>query len=533
MPTRQTARAGDAGVEGTVLEAHMRRYFPIWATVLVAALMLFGIAPAAFAQDGGAEPEDKPKEGDPAKETPKEEAPKDEAKEPPAFQLSEKDQKKVEKALAKYLIPTKKGERDSKAIDKVADKKFDGHSALEDVTALAAMANRARVFGSKVGRKGAIVAVKVPPAVHGFPGGVGTVNYWLYLPKRYSDKKLWPVVFAMPNTKQYPDTSRYLKEVWLKNSAAIRDGFIVAVPTPSAKGKQWRTDAKSYARAMIALRHVVGTFDGGRKTAGPASDYTRVFVDGGDVAALLGARFSELFAGVILRGADGFAGSVKMRKDGHLNGLPAYCVIEPKKKNQSKFAGLLKTDNEASVVVESADPNAADTEAMAKWMSELPARVQPRSIRYTLHDGSFQRHHWINVLRFDSSLQPPASFSATCDRINNVVTIECRGLTRFEVSLNDALVDLSRDVTIKVVEDEKELIAYEGRAPRDMGRMLAELLDSNQPWRIYPVRISIDLPTLRERAAEAEAVAAAKAAAEKETEKKGASVGVTGGSLDR
>jgi len=512
----------------------MQRISLVQSALAVALLIVAGIVPVSLGEDGkDGESEGGPKL-DPGKEGGEEPAKPAEPAEPPAFRLGEKDQRKVEKALEKYLVPSKKSRAENqKAIEKLIAKGFDGHSLLEDVPALEVIANGSRVFGSKAGRKGAIVSVKVPPDVHGFPGGVGTVNYWLYLPKNYTDKKLWPVVFALPDTKAFPDTSRYLKDVWLKNSAAIRDGFIVAVPTPSAKGKRWRTDSKSYARAMIALRHVLGTFEGHSKTAGPASDYTRVFIDGQDIAALLGARFSELFAGAILRGTDGTPGSINLRKYGQLHGLPAYCIVDPGKKSQRTFAMLVKEGNEDSVVVESADPIAADVESVAKWMAAVPARTQPREITYTLHDGSFQRHHWINVLAFDNTLKPPAGFTASCDRVNNVVTIQSRGLQQFEVSLNDALVDLNRDVTVKVMDDDQELIAYQGKAARDYSKVLTELIETNQPWRIYPVRISIDVPALRKSAAEAEAAAKAKAAAEKDVEEKGTSVGVTGGSLDR
>jgi hypothetical protein len=456
-------------------------------------------------EDPEAKPEDKP--GDES-EKPEEKAPA--AEEPPVFKLSEKDRKKVNKELRAFLLPNKKSRAEmAKGFEKLSKKPIDGHSIMEDVQALSEIANGARVFGTKAGRKGAIVSIKVSPDVHGFPGGVGTVNYWIYLPKGYTDKKLWPVIFCLPNTKAYPDTSRYLKEVWQKKSKAIQNGFIVAVPTPASKGKQWRTDPKSYARAMIALRHVAGTYDQGRKTGGPASDYTRIFIDGGDVAALLAARFSELFAGAILRGSDGAAGSLNMRDTGGLNALPAYCVIDPKKSRQKTFAGILKTDNGATEVVEAADPLAADADKIAEWMTALPARTQPRSIQYTIHDGSFQRHHWINVIGFDSALKPAASFEATCDRANNVVTIKNRGLTEFEISLNDALVDLNREFTIKVIEDDKEYLAWKGKAPRDFAMYLSEQIDSNQPWRVYPVRIAVDMPSLRKKAAEEAAKKAA------------------------
>ena len=493
--------------------------------VVLAVGIFLVTGPSAFAEDKppaapGNEPGKDPGKEDPAKKVQPEEA--------PVFVLSEKDRKKVAKELNKFLVPAKKGSaRTSSGIEKLEKKPINGHSLMEDVAALTEIANASRVFGSKAGRKGAIVTVKVPPDVHGFPGGVGTVNYSIYLPKKYSDRKLWPVLFCLPNTKDFPTTSNYIKDVWQK-SPTIKDEFIVVVPTPASKGKDWRTDAKSYARALITLRHVAGTFGASRKTGGPASDYTRIWIDGDDTAALLAARFTEFFAGAILRGSDGKAGSINLRTAGGLNGLPAYCIVNPKKSKQTKYAELLKTDNAATEVVQFENPLAADAEAIAKWMKGLPPRGTPRSIQYTIHNSSFQRHQWINVLRYDSSLDPPASFEAVADRATNTVTVKARGLTQFEISLNDALVDLNNDVTIIVEEDGKPLEVLKGKVARDLGTMLTELIESNQPWRVYPVRIAVDMPTLRRKAAEAEAAKKAKEAAEKKAKGEESSAEVVG-----
>ncbi|MEM8885092.1 MAG: hypothetical protein AAGD14_13570 [Planctomycetota bacterium] len=512
-----------------------------WALLAMAAWTMSVWTDPAYAQDG--EPKagnDSEEQAPPTEESEDEGAEEDgekkaeeEPKEPPAFVLSDKDRKKVDKELRTFLVPSKKGRAMSaKGIRKLGDKPIDGHSFMEDVPALSDIANRSRVFGSKVGRAGSLLPVKVPPAVHGFPGEIGTVTYWVRLPKGYKDKKLWPVIFCLPDTRAFPDTSKYIKDVWLK-SKTIQNEFILAVPTPAAKGKQWRTDPKSYARAMIALRHLVGTFEGSRKTAGPASDYMRVFIDGGDVAAAVAARFSEMFAGVILRGSDGNAGRIKLRNVGGINGLPAYAIVKKDSSKQQSFAGAIKTANDATAVVVADDVNAVDPEAAATWIKELAPRTQLRQLEYTIHNSSFQRHHWINVLRYDGSRKDPANFRARADRIANVITIENDGVSSFEVSLNDAIVDLNRDVTIKVVEDDKEMIVWNGKVERDLGFMLTELLESNQPWRIYPARIAVDMPSARAKWAEEEAKRKAAEAAQEEAEKKGTSARFVGESLDR
>jgi hypothetical protein len=139
-------------------------------------------------------------------------------------------------------------------------------------------------------------------------------------------------------------------------------------------------------------------------------------------------------------------------------------------------------------------------------MEKLPARqAQPRQIEYAVHDSSFQRHQWINVIDFDAGVEPAPSFTATADRAKNDVVIDVEGISRFELFLSDALVDLGKPVRIVVTEGDKEFpffVSKEGRdtVARDLGTMLGELLDSNQPWRAYPVKLLIDVAELRKRA---------------------------------
>jgi hypothetical protein len=285
------------------------------------------------------------------------------------------------------------------------------------------------------------------------------------------------------------------------------------VPTPDSKGESWTRD-KSQARAMISLRHLMGTYDADKKTAGPAVDMLRVFVDGDDGAAETAARFAEMFAGAILRHSDGkISGGPNLRQIGGIAGLPAYCIVQPKKKWQAEFGKKLRSMNDATLVVEASD-GIGDVKAIAAWMDKLPARTaQPRSIEYAVHDQSFQRHYWINVLDYDATFKPAPWFEATADRATNVVRITVAGISRFELDLNDAIVDLNRDLKIIVVEDEHEYTFLEGRVERNLAKMLTELVTTNHPWRVYPVQFDVDVAKLR--AAWQAAQAAKKAAADK------------------
>jgi len=477
--------------------------------VLLLALAGQGLAQAKPAEPGGEKP---PAEGVEA------------AKAPAAWKLPDREAGKLARLLGDFLHPKKLEDRKRtlEKIKKLVARDVDGHSILEDVEAIVHIANRKRYFNPRLASKrGKIQLAQIKPEVHGFPGKIGTVKYHLYLPRKYSEKQLWPLLFCLPDNKKWPDGAKYIREAWVARSPRIADGFIVVVPMPQSKGETW-TSAKSYSRAMIALRHVAGTFEANKKEGGPAVDMLRVFIDGEGAAALVAARFPEMFAGAILHRCDGRAGSgPNLRTSGRLSGLAAFAIFEADKKRQQEFAERLQADNPAGMTARSEDVGPlGNAKTIAAWMDKLGTRVpQPPAISYTLHDPSFQRHYWINVLGYDASIKGNPIFDATADRAKNEIRIDLEGITRFELFLSDALVDLSKKVRIVVVEKDKEYEFLNDIVLRDIGRLLEELLATNHPWRVYPAKFVVDLADLRAKTAKLEAEKA-KAAQKQDQEKK-------------
>lgn len=444
-----------------------------------------------------AEEEGEEEANPPAEEKPAEEP---EAEAPPAWTMPERDAKKFGDLLESYFRPGKRVSRQEilEKFAKLLEKDIDGHSALEDVAGITALANAKREFHRKINWRGKVKEHSVAPDVHGFP--IGTVTYWLYLPKDYSDKQLYPLIFCMPDNGKNPDGRKYIRDTWVSNPA-VAEKFLVVCPQPEIKGEDW-TREKSMARAMIALRHCIGTFDLDKNNAGPATDTLRVFVHGGDVAALVAARYPEVFAGAILENATGRLDATDVGRFGQLSGLPAFLVSDKKQQAQSNFAARVHEANKASSVVDQMDAT-----AVGEWLLNLPVHdAQPHKLSYAVHDGTFQRHYWINVLQYDAAVKPAPSFSAVVRRADNEIQVSVEGISRFELFLNDALLDLNKDVRIVVDEGEgKEYEFFKGKVERSLPKMLDELVASNHPWRVYPVRFVVDVPVLRERAAAAAA----------------------------
>jgi hypothetical protein len=233
------------------------------------------------------------------------------------------------------------------------------------------------------------------------------------------------------------------------------------------------------------------------------------------------ARFPEMFAGAVLHRCDGRAGTgPNLRTSGRLSGLPAFAIFEEKQKRQKEFAERLKADNAAGMTARAEDVGPlGNAKIIAAWMEKLGTRApQPTVISYTIHDPSFQRHYWINVLGYEAAMKGDPIFDATADRAKNEVRIDLAGITRFELFLSDALVDLSKKVRIVVVEKDKEYEFLNDNVTRDVAGLLEELLATNHPWRIYPAKFVVDLPDLRAKAAKLEAEKA-KAAQEQNQDK--------------
>lgn len=94
-----------------------------------------------------------------------------------------------------------------------------------------------------------------------------------------------------------------------------------------------------------------------------------------------------------------------------------------------------------------------DTPAALSWfLEQKPREAYPASFEVTLTETWQGRHYWVQALRFDPPEAIPADkvarFKVSVDRATNTIAIDSEFVYQFQIYLNDAIVDLGKEITI-------------------------------------------------------------------------------------
>jgi hypothetical protein len=159
-------------------------------------------------------------------------------------------------------------------------------------------------------------------------------------------------------------------------------------------------------------------------------DFERVVLDGSDAALAMAAAQPVFFAGLILRGGKVDPDTVK-----NFAPLPVYVAGDPKLKEALTAAG---------------HPNvtAGPASGLPEWLAKLPRRKIPAEFTWKMRKPDQLLAHWV-------SIEPdPAVGERTLlvksDIVTNQIRIEASGIQELTVFLNDAIVDLDREVELIV-----------------------------------------------------------------------------------
>lgn len=240
-------------------------------------------------------------------------------------------------------------------------------------------------------------------------------------------------------------------------------------------------------------------------------DRNRVFVDGGAEAWRLAAGFAHLFAGLIVRGeappeqidSGGVAGDqpfpfanlkntdlLYVRSAGKSDPLQFFELQMWFEENTRRFTTVTLSDPAASAE----DGERALDPAIAAFVARTRRNPYPRFIDWTVLERHVSRAYWVRSLdEAEPALEgnpTPPRFQVSRDRAANRIEIDAYRIRGLGISLNDAILDLSRPVTITV----NGTIVFHGQPQRSLARALRSVARSGDWTDVYPWVTRVEVP---------------------------------------
>jgi len=325
------------------------------------------------------------------------------------------------------------------------------------------------------------------------------IEWAIRLPKKYTEKKPWPVILTLPSGKEgdWVKPADYFKAIY--NKKPIIDQFILQVPKlpkdlemdPIPNYSRDRAEEEEDKR----IRSVFGAF--GYLVNNYTVDRARVFLDCGSETCGFGIRFATLFpdrwAGIILRNPT----EVDDLRIGTLFNVPILALKT--EQNAAEVDALKKRwDKECPdmftvIDAKGAAPHLDSSDDILAWTNEKSRDMVPNKVTLEPNHDRFNKAYWVDIHVADSLLTTTGEdrprLVAVADRATNRITIDCKGVERFEILLNDDLVDLSKEFTI-VVNGK----AVKETRRRSFGEMKRRMLERNDWDYIFPVRYVSSVP---------------------------------------
>lgn len=317
---------------------------------------------------------------------------------------------------------------------------------------------------------------------------------WL-VPKGARPEAPLPTVVMLTGSGDASAAGRHRQDAFGELGA---DRCWLGVPTPA----NWRIDeapdrSKDGGDEVDAtrVRWLFGTF--GEAIGRVAIDRNRVFLDCGRDASSFGLRFATLFpdrfCGVVLRDLR----RVDDLRFGSLANLPVLLVKSPATAAavDSLAARLEQAAPGRCTVLEATDeyPHPGAAPAIVAWMDAQRRTMTPTRVQIEPNTDDHNRAYWVDIEKADSIDSNPQDhrvrIDAVADRANNVVRVQCVGVERLRLHLNDDLVDLGKPF----------LVVVNGREFREQRTRSFETLRENlvrrRDWEVlFPVTFTTSVP---------------------------------------
>lgn len=329
------------------------------------------------------------------------------------------------------------------------------------------------------------------------------IDYSFWVPKKYKPEDPVPLLEVLPGLAAADKPGEWVKakdwfdKVWDK-SPLLEDMIVLVpqipqglemdpVPDYGREGADIEEDRRNRT-LLMTFGEILNNYN---------VDRGRIFLDcaRGDCGYALRVMtlFPDRFAGAVLREPV----AVDDIRLGSLTGVPLLLLRTPATKDTvDALHKRIEEFSPGSVTVLDAKgeyPHAESGPDIAEWLKDKNRSLSPKHVVIEPNHDRFNRSYWIDILVADS-LQTAAPdkkprLEATADRAANRITIKTTGVERFELLLNDDLVDLDKEFTI-VVNDKP----VSEKRNRSFWDMLDRVLQRNDWDNLFPVRYVTTVP---------------------------------------
>ena len=391
-------------------------------------------------------------------------------------ELDDRKLKKVHEALAEWLTAVDEGDerfepegefRDE--LDKFNDRTLKGGDLLSypaDLGYVLYMANDYRAKERDIKR--AIGKVSSQE----FERGPRTIEYAIWTPENYrSQNGPYPLVLTIPDEVEDPE--EHLTRHWMNTPAA--ETAVIACPKMPGNSDAWNSEG--LAAAFLTMAGVQRSW---------AIDVDRVFVGGrgrgGEFGVSMANKFPKQFTGAFAWASDAGEGIEPL----NLKHVPVYIAG-----GGSEATAYQERAKEAGVDSVTLDAT-GDAASIAAWMSDKVRAAYPTDVTVIPGETFPLDGYWLSFDPVPSGSE--ARVDGTYDPETNSVTITSKGVTEVTLYLSDAMLDLSKPVTV---------VANGAEVTKVFDRSVTQFLgfiesSKNDPGRIFVAADKISVPALEE-----------------------------------
>lgn len=324
-------------------------------------------------------------------------------------------------------------------------------------------------------------------------------KYGLQIPKKYSEKNPLTTMVVLPSGKAgtWTKPKDYFANVWagtnLLHTAIVLMPMLPqglemdAIPDYSRDNAE-KEEQRRIGSVFSPFGFVINNYN---------VDRSRVFLDCGTENCGYGVRLASLFpdrwAGIILRDPT----QVDDIRIGSLLSVPILAIETSA--NAARVSALKKRWDETcpgmmTVILGKGDaPHLASAPDIESWMKDKNRTMTPTKITLEPNHDRFNKAYWVDIDVADSLLTATPGkeprLQVVADRAANRITVDAQGIERFEILLNDDLVDLTKEFTIVI--NGKAIKETRRRSFRDMKRRMRERNDWSY---LFPVSFLATVP---------------------------------------